>query len=160
MMSIQAAQLTGPVEREDFAAAWMRIEQVGELRDLARGLEVKRQRPTVGRNPLGQTVKVFQRLRLDALEGMPFGLRFDDADGLPEGVEQVIGFAHGQGIFAHGNPWPGGNIDLAGVLHDPATLGELAVNVLTRLVFRGHESNPERRSMPAPKRKGQLEKTK
>src|SRR5947208_1595369 len=59
-----------------------------------------------------------------------------------EGVEQIVGLAHGQGKLAHGDTRPGGDVDLAGVLHDPATLGELAVNILTRLIFRGHESTP------------------
>ena len=87
----QSDQFFGPMEGEDFPAAGIGVETVGETGFGAGGLVGERQRQMVMRQSVGQARRVLGRLQLDAGERVVFGLGFDDADGLGIGVEQVVG---------------------------------------------------------------------
>ena len=89
-------QFLGPMEGEDFPAAGIGIETVGETGFGAGGFVGERQRQVVMRQVGRQARRVLGRLHLDAGERMVFGLGFDDADGLGVGVEQIVGLAGGK----------------------------------------------------------------
>jgi hypothetical protein len=69
---------------------------------------------------------------------MALRLGFDDADRPAVGVEQIISGARCEAEFAHGHPEPGRDVHLAVVLHAPTAGFELAVDLLTGLLFGGH----------------------
>jgi hypothetical protein len=69
---------------------------------------------------------------------VPFGLGLDDADGAAVGVEQVVGRAALQRELAHGHAQAGGEVHVLEVLHEPAGLFELAVDLLARALFGRH----------------------
>ena len=134
----KAEQFLGPMKAEDRPAAGVGLQGIGEPGHLAGGLvgEGEGQAMT-GKGP-GQAIEVLARLGFDAREGMPARLRLDNADGLGIGVEQIVGLAGGERKLTHGDPAPRRNIQLAKVLHDPARLLELAIDLLAGFLFGGH----------------------
>ena len=136
----QPEQLLGPVEREDLAAAGVGFEDVGELRDRAGGLVGERQRQAVVRaGPSGRPSRYLADCVSTPVSVWPFGLGLDDADGLAVGVEQVVGEPGGERELADGDAGPGGDVHRV-VLHHPAGLGELAVDLLAGLLFGRHRA--------------------
>jgi hypothetical protein len=133
-------QFVRPMEAEDQPAAGVRLEGVGELGDLAGGLVGEGERQAIVRQGPRQAVEIFARLRFDPGQGVPLRLRLDDADGPGVDVEHVVGLAGGQGKLPHGHPPPGRDIHLAVVLHDPAGLFQLPVDLLTGFLFGGHST--------------------
>ena len=80
---------------------------------------------------------IFQ-LRFDAGECEALGLGFNHSDCLGVSVKHVVGIARGQRKFTHGNAQPRRDVHLAVVLHDPASLFKLAVDLLPGLLFGCH----------------------
>ena len=94
----------------------------------------------VVRKILGQTLGVLLRLGFDAGEWVSLGLGFNDSDGLGIGVEHVVGIASGEWELPNGNAQPRRDVHLAVVLHDPASLLKLPVDLLPSFLFGGHDS--------------------
>ena len=90
----------------------------------------------------GSALDILGRLRLDAGERVALRLGLDDADGLAVGVEQVVGLA-GRAAGTRGRRPPAPpRCSSRPVLHQPAALGELAVDLLPGLLFGGHLRRP------------------
>lgn len=93
----------GTMEREDVAAARLRIKPVGEPRFLAGGFIAERQgRPPI-RQPERHTGHILGGLFFDTGEGHARRLGLDRADGFAVYEQGVIGFAGLEGKLANGD---------------------------------------------------------
>ena len=135
----QADQFFRPMEREYLAAAGVRIEQVGKLRDAARRFVGKRQRQMdnaaarrAGRQNTWPTAVS------TPVSVWPFGLGFDRAQSLGVGVEKIVGEAGFQRELTHRHAAGRGNIHLVGRLHRPASLLKLVVDFFAGFLFGRH----------------------
>jgi hypothetical protein len=95
-----------------------------------------------------QAVEIFPGLGLDAGERVPLRLGLDNSDRLASGVEHVVGEAGRQRKLAHRHAEPGGDIHPRAVLHDPASLLQLAVDLLPGCLFRSHARPALGKSIP------------
>lgn len=134
----EADEFCGPVDGEDRAAASVGFQGIRELRDLAGRLVGERERKTVVRQARGKAVEVLAGLRLDAGESVPLRLRLDHADRPGVGVEHVIGVTRGERELPHGHSQARRDVHLGVVLHNPASLLKLAVNLLSRFLLGSH----------------------
>jgi hypothetical protein len=126
----------GSVESEDGAASSGGFERVHELRDLADGLVSEGKRQAVVRQASREAVDIFAGLRFDAGERVTLRFRFDHADGI--GVMHGVGIARDEREFSNGHANSRRDVHLAVVLHDPASLFKLAVDLLPRFLFGCH----------------------
>ena len=113
-----------------------RVEQVGELRLDARRLVQEGQRPAVGGQCVGQALAVAPGLRLDAGERPARLLGLDRAGGRAIDVQEIVNGTALQRKLAHGDARSGCEICGGAVLHDPAGIGQLAVDPLAGSGFR------------------------
>lgn len=107
---------------EDLAAASIRLQCVGELRDGAGTLVAHRQWEAVGRHEFGKTFQVFGRLSLHALQGKAFRLGLDDADSPTVCVEKVVGEAVSllERELAYGHAGRGPDVHVPEILNRPS----------------------------------------
>lgn len=151
-VALEAKQLLRTVKREDLAAPRVRVETVGELGHFAGRFVGERKRALPGGDPLVQSFGVLPGLESDALERVARRLGFDDADGPPLDVEEVVGEAALrfavllplERVLPDGHAGACVDVHVAVVLNGPARRHELAVDLLAGALFRGqgHLSGP------------------
>ena len=131
-------KFVGPMEREHIPAARVGIEAIGEPGFNPGGFIRKRQRQPNVRNRIGQTRRVFGRLRFHARQRVPCGFGLDHAGGFAIQIKQIIREAAFQGKFAYRNPHAGGKIHRRVILYMPTALGELAIDFGSGFFFWIH----------------------
>ena len=142
---LEPQQLFGPVERDDLSAAGFGIAAVGELGLDACGLVRERERAPPSWDPLFQSLGVVPRLGRYALEGVTGGLGFDHAQGPSVRVEEVVrepslggvAFLPLERVLPNCHTEVGVDGDRLVVLDFPASLGQLAVDLLAGALFGG-----------------------
>ncbi len=128
------------VKPEHLPAARLRVERVREARLDTGRLVGERQRPFQrALHPVGQAVEVLRRLPLDAGQRRPCGLRLDHADRLAIDEQEVVdpSVRRLEDDLADGDAAPCGEVDIARVLHRPASGLEHLVDLDPRLVLSG-----------------------
>jgi hypothetical protein len=83
-----------------------------------------------------EAVEVFPGLGFDTGERVAFRFGLDNADRFAVGLEHVVGFAGAQRKLPHGDAEGCGDVDPSVVLHLPASLRKLAVDVLSGFLLR------------------------
>lgn len=132
---------------EDRAAARLRVEIAGEARLDAGGFIAERERVTRVGKVFRQTETVLHALFFhpDQRLALFFGLNRADRHFIHE--ERIICRARFHGEFANSHAAPGGQVEMAAVLYDPAAIFEHPVYILPRAILwsGGHSF-----SIPAP----------
>ena len=128
------------MESEDAAAAWFRIEQVGEPSFRPGGLVQEGQRLAVRRQRVRQSVAVLARLGLHAGECVTGRLGLDYPSRLLVDIQQVIGGAVAgyQPELAHRHTSGRRQVERVDILHGPSGLLEQGVNLYSGALLRGH----------------------
>jgi hypothetical protein len=105
---------------------------------------------------LGHAAHIARGLVREAREGCTFRLRLDDAAQGSADEQRIIDRPGGRAELAHGDAEPRAAVHLLARLHQPAGLGQLAVNRHPRAVFGMKNVLPRdrgalaMRSSPAP----------
>ena len=140
----QTFQFFRPVKREDFSAARVRIEPVGESSDDTSGFVAKWKRQPVVGDTVGQTFGVLVGLGFDPREVCAFLFGFDDSSNFTVDIETVVGFPSGQRKLAHSNAKSSHDVHAGEVLNNPTAGFQLAVDIFAGFVFWGSQWNDKK----------------
>ena len=91
--------------------------------------------PLAADQMLGHAAHIARGLVREAREGRAFRLRLDDAAQCSADEQGIVDRAGGRRELAHGDAEPGAAVHLLARLHQPAGLGQLAVDRHSRAVF-------------------------
>ena len=85
-----------------------------------------------------ETIGVFGRLCFHPGESVTFGFRLDDPNGFTIGIEHVIREPTLERELTNSHSRPGHDVHGLSIMDKPATLLELAVDLLTCFLFGSH----------------------
>ncbi|MGV2334451.1 MAG UNVERIFIED_CONTAM: hypothetical protein LVR18_10175 [Planctomycetaceae bacterium] len=133
-------QFFGPMEGEDCPAASVWFPAICESAFRSGRFVGERQRHFPRGEQFGQSDGVLCGLFGNACQSKTFRLRLDNSNRSGVGVEDVVCESGCERKLTNCHALPRRDIHLAVVLHDPARLFKLPVNLLAGFLFGGHAS--------------------